>query len=332
MGEVLFCRRSTNNNIQEKELEDSDKKNVINCLFFAMTIILNVFGLLCLLVKFSSLAGGETGSEEEGSSKTFSYYANTSEIEQYSDEEENTLSVSERITTDRATTCNVDDPIIPHESDFSEKDDEDEFSEALVYSNPLLIPDYSGEDYIYLNDNIPMFTKYEIAHMYGEIFSELDDLGRCGTAMAMISRSMMPTEPRGEIGGVTPAGWHTIKYPDVISDNYLYNRCHLIAYSMTGQNANELNLITGTRYFNVSIMLPFEYMVVDELEETENRVLYRVSPLFVGEELIARGVEMEAYSVEDDGESLCFHVFCYNVQPGIGIDYLTGDSWELEKE
>ena len=136
----------------------------------------------------------------------------------------------------------------------------------------------------------------------------------------------MPTAEREAIGMIKPSGWQTIKYPDVISDLYLYNRCHLIAYALTGQNANEQNLITGTRYMNISGMLPFENLVIDYLEETNNHVLYRVTPFFKGNELIARGVEMEALSVEDGGEGLCFHVFVYNYQPGIEIDYMTGDS------
>lgn len=203
-------------------------------------------------------------------------------------------------------------------------------SQSLVLSNPKSIPDYNGEDYIYLNGNIPMFTEYDYNHIIGEEYSELDSLGRCGVAVAMIDKTMMPTEERGSIGMIKPSGWHTVKYPDVIADNYLYNRCHLIGYALTGQNANELNLITGTRYFNVSIMLPFENEVARCLETTNNHVLYRVTPFFTGDELVARGVEMEAYSVEDNGKSICFHVFCYNIQPGIGIDYLTGKSWVVQ--
>ncbi len=203
-------------------------------------------------------------------------------------------------------------------------------SESIVQSMPATIPEYNGEDYITLNNDIPMFSQYDMESIRGESYSELDSLGRCGPAIAMLDKSMMPTEERGSIGMIQPSGWHTIKYPDLIGDLYLYNRCHLIGYALTGQNANELNLITGTRYFNVSIMLIFENEVARILRDTDNHVLYRVSPLFLEDELVARGVEMEALSVEDKGESLKYHVFCYNIQPGIGIDYRTGDSWVVE--
>lgn len=201
------------------------------------------------------------------------------------------------------------------------------FSESLVISDPEQIPEYSGEDYISLNGNKPMFNQYDMENIEGEHYSEFDSLGRCGVAYAMLDKSMMPTEERTGIGMIKPSGWHTVKYPDVVEGLYLYNRCHLIGYALAGENANELNLITGTRYFNVSIMLIFEHETIRVLEDTNYHVLYRVTPYFKDDELVARGVEMEAYSVEDNGESLCFHVFCYNIQPGIGIDYATGDSW-----
>lgn len=201
------------------------------------------------------------------------------------------------------------------------------FSESIVTLNPEQIPEYSGEDHISLNGNKPMFNQYDLENIEGEHYSEFDSLGRCGVAYAMLDKSMMPTEERTGIGMIKPSGWHTVKYPDVVEGLYLYNRCHLIGYALAGENANELNLITGTRYFNVSIMLIFEREVIRVLEDTNYHVLYRVTPYFRDEELVARGVEMEAYSVEDNGESLCFHVFCYNIQPGIGIDYSTGDSW-----
>lgn len=185
---------------------------------------------------------------------------------------------------------------------------------------------FSGKDYIVLNDNIPNFSERDIQSIQGEYYSELDKLGRCGMAYAMINCSMMPSEDRGEIGHIKPSGWHTVKYPDVIEDRYLYNRSHLIAYALTGQNDNEKNLITGTRYMNATTMLQFEKKVMKYLDESTNRVLYRVTPHFIGDELIARGVEMEAYSVEDHGEGVCFHVYVYNYQPGIEINYLTGES------
>ena len=158
-------------------------------------------------------------------------------------------------------------------------------------------------------------------------YSDLDTLGRCGAAYANICKELMATEKRGEIGMIKPTGWHTVRYDDIISDKYLYNRCHLIGFQLAGENANEKNLVTGTRYMNVDGMLPFENMIADYVKETDNHVLYRVTPIFVGDDLVCRGVEMEAYSVEDNGEGTSFHVFVYNIQPGIEIDYATGDSW-----
>ena len=160
-----------------------------------------------------------------------------------------------------------------------------------------------------------------------ESYSELDSLGRCGAAFANIGQELMPTEERGKIGQVRPSGWHTQKY-DCVDGKYLYNRCHLIGYQLTGENANEENLITGTRYMNVEGMLPFEDMTADYIRETGNHVLYRVTPLYNGDDLVASGVQMEAQSVEDGGQGVLFNVYCYNVQPGVGIDYSTGDSWE----
>ena len=159
-----------------------------------------------------------------------------------------------------------------------------------------------------------------------QTFSKLDSLGRCGAAIAVVGRDLMPTEERGSIGMIKPAGWHTVRYDDLIADKYLYNRCHLIGYQLTGENANEQNLITGTRYLNVEGMLPFENQVADYVRKTGNHMLYRVTPIYDGNDLVARGVEMEASSVEDQGKGLEFHVFVYNVQPGIEIDYATGDS------
>ena len=189
------------------------------------------------------------------------------------------------------------------------------------------IPEYSGDPYVVLNDNWPNFDVEDLTTEPFEYYSELDDLGRCGVAYANVCVEIMPTEERGSIGQVKPSGWQTVKY-DIVEGKYLYNRCHLIGYQLAGENANKQNLITGTRYLNVTGMLPFENMVDSYVEETENHVLYRVTPIFVGTELVARGVQMEAFSVEDEGEGICFNVFVYNVQPGITIDYATGNSWE----
>ena len=189
------------------------------------------------------------------------------------------------------------------------------------------IPAYDGVPFIELSQK-PFFQQDGITGKTEfEHYSELDRSGRCGVAMANLSPALMPTEERGAIGTVKPSGWHTVKYPELIEDNYLYNRCHLIAFSLAGENANEKNLITGTRYFNVQGMQVFERKVEDYIRKTGNHVLYRVTPVFEDQNLVATGVIMEAYSVEDDGKGICFNVFVFNVQPGIEIDYLDGSSW-----
>lgn len=187
------------------------------------------------------------------------------------------------------------------------------------------IPEYSGEAYVVLSDNLPEFTKDEITSKSFESYSELDELGRCGVAFSCIGIDIMPTEEREGIGQIKPSGWVTAKY-DIVDGKYLYNRCHLIGFQLAGENANEKNLITGTRYFNVEGMLPFENMVADYVRETKNHVMYRVTPIFMNENLVAKGVQMEAYSVEDEGEGVCFNVFVYNIQPGITINYANGQS------
>ena len=221
----------------------------------------------------------------------------------------------------------------------AEKLDISEFSNAISFSNTVAIsdssyetetyldissiPEYSGEIYVYINDNIPYFEESEYTTESFENYSELDSLGRCGVAYANICKELMPTDDRDSISSVTPTGWVQAEY----DGEYLYNRCHLIGYQLAGENANELNLITGTRTFNVDGMLPFENMVDDYIEENEdNHVLYRVTPIFEESNLVASGVEMEAYSVEDNGEGVCFNVYVYNVEPGVTIDDATGES------
>lgn len=179
---------------------------------------------------------------------------------------------------------------------------------------------------IEVNNNVPFFTKDEIVSKSYEKYSELDSLGRCGPAVACLGMDTLPTEKRGSIGMVKPSGWHTVKYPDQIKDRYLYNRCHLIAYELSAENANKLNLVTGTRYLNIDGMLPYENKTREYIDQTGNHVMYRSTPVFVGNELVCRGVLMEAYSVEDNGKGLQFCIFCYDVQPEISIDYATGDS------
>ena len=187
------------------------------------------------------------------------------------------------------------------------------------------IPAYSGQAAIEINQNVPGFTESDYTTEAFEQYSPLDGLGRCGIAYACVGEEIMPTEERGAIGMVKPSGWHTVKY-DFVDGKYLYNRCHLIAYMLSGENANTENLITGTRYMNTEGMLPYENQVADYVHDTGNHVLYRVTPLYEGDNLVASGVEIEASSVEDKGKSLSFHVYCYNVQPGVTIDYATGDS------
>lgn len=188
------------------------------------------------------------------------------------------------------------------------------------------IPPFTDKAYVVINNNIPYFTDDELSTTSFEHYSNLDSLDRCGVAFSCVGTDIMPTEDRGAIGQVKPTGWHTVKY-DCVNGNYLYNRCHLIGYQLTAENANEQNLITGTRYLNIDGMLAFENMCADYVKETGNHILYRVTPIFVETELVARGVEMEAYSVEDEGEGICYNVYCYNNQPGVTIDYATGESW-----
>lgn len=192
------------------------------------------------------------------------------------------------------------------------------------------VPEYTGQPWVEVNGNTPYFNMQDVEDgaLAFETYSNLDNLNRCGVAYASLHTELMPTEPRGEIGMIRPSGWHTVRYDDLIKDKYLYNRCHLIGFQLAGENANELNLITGTRAMNVDGMLPFENQVAGYIEETENHVLYRVTPVFIDDELVARGVLMEGYSIEDWGDGICFCVFCYNNQPGILIDYTTGESWK----
>jgi len=187
------------------------------------------------------------------------------------------------------------------------------------------IPEFTNQAYVVLNENQPEFSEEDLKKESFEEYSNLDYLGRCGPAFAKVGVETMPTEERGEIGGVKPSGWKTVKY-DIVDGKYLYNRCHLIGYQLTGENANEKNLITGTRYMNVEGMLPFENMVAEYIRETGNHVLYRVTPIFEGENLVATGVQMEAKSIEDNGKGICFNVYVYNAQPGIVINYINGES------
>lgn len=215
---------------------------------------------------------------------------------------------------------------VPEQVEENTEEPKEETTETSTASFDLSsIPAYSGKVYVAVNNNTPYFTKSDLTETSFEKYAPLDSLGRCGVAYANIGKDIMPTEERGSIGMVKPSGWHSIKYENV-DGKYLYNRCHLIGYQLSAENANTSNLITGTRYLNIQGMLPFENMVADYVKGTNNHVLYRVTPIFEGNNLLASGVLMEGYSVEDNGEGICYNVYCYNVQPGIIIDYATGDS------
>lgn len=192
------------------------------------------------------------------------------------------------------------------------------------------VPEFSGSASVTVNGNTPVFTQDEITTEAYELYGELDDYGRCTTAMACIGTELMPTEERESIGLVKPTGWNQNKYPGIVDSDppYIYNRCHLIGFQLTGENANEKNLVTGTRYMNVEGMLRYENMVADYIYATGNHVLYRVTPVFEGTNLLCSGVQMEAYSVEDSGAGICFNVYCYNVQPGVVINYADGSNWQ----
>lgn len=197
-----------------------------------------------------------------------------------------------------------------------------------VYSESVQnVPAFSADPYVVINDNRPEFSDGDMTTDSYEYYSPLDMLGRCGYTMACIGVDLMPAGERESISEVKPTGWVQEKY-DFVDGKSLYNRCHLIGFQLTGENANERNLVTGTRYCNVQGMLPFENMVADYVKETENHVLYRVTPIFTGDELVCRGIQMEAFSVEDNGDGICFNVYVYNAQPGVVIDYATGENWE----
>lgn len=214
---------------------------------------------------------------------------------------------------------------------YSEADNGEIEQISLEYFDYSKIPEFDGEKpYVAVNDNMPYFDEKSYTTNSYEEYGKLDNKGRCTYAMACIGKDLMPTEERGSIGSVKPTGWQISKY-DFVDGAYLYNRCHLIGFQLTGENVNKSNLITGTRYMNVQGMLPFEDMVADYIKETENHVLYRVTPIFLDNELVARGVLMEAVSIEDDGEGICFNVFCYNVQPKVHIDYTNGENYSEEE-
>lgn len=207
-----------------------------------------------------------------------------------------------------------------------------DYSQGLEAFSLSAVPEYSGKAYTEIHGGKPFFDPDGFDDRPFEFYPALDDLGRCGTTMACVGKELMPTEERGQIGMIKPSGWHTIRYDDLIEDRYLYNRCHLIGYQLTSENANERNLVTGTRYLNTQGMLPIENKVAEYIRKTGNHVLYRVTPAFDGEDLLAKGILIEARSVEDAGAGICLCLFAYNVQPGVVIDYVTGDSWRANPE
>ena len=283
---------------------------------------LNIF--LCILCCIIFLSGCSLGrSQQENIQNKVEVTSNNS-----NDNNSNENNENEHTNTDEDIQEDDTAPKInstnQKEQDKTADESGNEESSVFLLSD---IPQYSNSPYVEINNDIPFFTDDEKANTKAfEKYSDLDELGRCGLAYANLCKELMPTEDRGDIGDIRPTGWHTVKYPEVIEDNYLYNRSHLIAYSLAGENANEKNLITGTRYLNQETMQIFELQVLDYLRSCDNHVLYRVTPVFEGDNLLASGVQMEAWSVEDNGKGICFNVYCYNVQPGIEIDYATGDS------
>ena len=223
------------------------------------------------------------------------------------------------------TPASEESPSQPADSEAPPQAEPQKYEEPVISLTDL--PAYSGDAYIPVNGNVPFFTADEYTTKSFEQYSSLDSLGRCGVAFANIGLDLMPTEDRGDISSVKPSGWINKNYGDLVDGGYLYNRCHLIGFQLSAENANERNLITGTRYLNIEGMLPFENMTADYVHETGNHVLYRVTPIYDGNNLVASGVLMEGYSVEDSGADICFCVYCYNVQPGIVIDYATGESY-----
>ena len=234
-------------------------------------------------------------------------------------EEEKKEAAVAKLTVDKATTPIIEPNNVPVVKEV----------EVLSMFKIKDVPPFAGVAYVEVNNNIPYFTNKTTNEEF-EKYSPLDELGRCGVAYANICPNLMPTKPRESIGMVQPSGWRTIRYDGLIDGNYLYNRCHLIAYELSGENANVQNLITGTRYLNVQGMLPFENKVADYVKQTGNHVLYRVTPIFEGNNLVASGVLMEGYSVEDGGHGISYCVYCYNAQPGININYANGDSYLIE--
>ena len=277
----------------------------------------SLLSILCLVaVLFSVFAGCDSEDVTES----------TTEIVETTEETTLKENETENVLTNDSETEKTEESKTEKETQKVNKTESvgDDNSKAVLSE----IPAYSGKPYVVINGNIPSFNKYELTVKGYETYASLDSLGRCGGAVASCGREIMPkaNEERGSISSVKPSGWVQAQY-DWVSGKYLYNRCHLLGWQLSAENANKRNLITGTRYMNTEGMLPFENMVADYIRETNNHVAYRVTPIYDGSDLVASGVQMEAYSIEDDGEGICFNIYCYNVQPGVKIDYSTGRSW-----
>lgn len=288
-----------------KPIKDLWKKIPINKNWFKPVVLGVMFFVAALLIPSEAL-------QQAGNSSVSGNVSKETQSGTVSKDNEYTSLETEEGSSEQSTNIKEENPTQPQVSTVPQ----------ITISD---IPTYSEKSYVAINNNVPGFTEAELSTTSYEFYSELDSLGRCGVVYACIGKDIMPTEERGSIGQVKPTGWHTVKY-DIVDGNYLYNRCHLIGYQLTGENANTKNLITGTRSMNVDGMLPFENMVADYVKETGNHVMYRVTPVFEGNNLLASGVQIEAKSVEDNGAGILFNVYCYNVQDGVTIDYATGDS------
>ncbi len=286
---------------------------------------LNIYAFFALVLSLAIVFSGCVSSIDEGVSVDLSSTASDNEPS-VGGTESNETDAEESDTSDDDSSSPSDISNVDGESsDPSEKDNGT--TDPLRFIDINNLPVYDGSPFAALNGNEPSFGADEITDKAFENYAKLDKYGRCGTTFACVGRETMPTEPRGDISSVKPSGWNNVKYDaSLVDGGYIYNRCHLLGFQLTGENANEKNLITGTRYMNVDGMLPFENMVADYIKETGNHVILRVTPVFVGNELVARGVVMEAYSVEDEGDGIYYNVYCFNVQPGIDIDYATGES------
>lgn len=288
-----------------KPIKDLWKKIPINKNWFKPVVLGVMFFVAALLIPSEAL-------QQAGNSSVSGNVSKETQSGTVSKDNEYTSLETEEGSSEQSTNIKEENPTQPQVSTVPQ----------ITISD---IPTYSEKSYVAINNNVPGFTEAELSTTSYEFYSELDSLGRCGVVYACIGKDIMPTEERSSIGQVKPTGWHTVKY-DIVDGNYLYNRCHLIGYQLTGENANTKNLITGTRSMNVDGMLPFENMVADYVKETGNHVMYRVTPVFEGNNLLASGVQIEAKSVEDNGAGILFNVYCYNVQDGVTIDYATGDS------